>query len=116
MLRVAAFMKTYKVKRNEEILKINTHFEGSVLPPCKLELRQQLLRSSYIAQLWTHASHQNPTVSSPTDYGWKEENNKYVFNWFDGDQMPLINNITSDNTDDQSDNILGIYYTYFGKE
>ncbi|CAH2107350.1 unnamed protein product [Euphydryas editha] len=47
------------------------------------------------------------SVSSPLDYGLKEENNKYTFKWFDGDQVPQsVTRITiiDDNTAENVDN------------
>lgn len=52
------------------------------------ELYQHILRTSYIAHLWSHAHQSVPSELSPLDYGWREENNKYTFKWFDGDQVP----------------------------
>lgn len=108
MARVASFMKAYKISAKEEILNIGKNFEGSALPPCKSELRQHLLRTSYISQLWSHAFLPIPTLSSPTDFGWQEVDRKYIFKWFEGEQMPKIENITNENEE-----IEGIQlYTY----
>lgn len=96
--RAATFMKAYKFNDKDEVLKLDQNFEGSMLPPCKSELRQQILRTSYIAQLWSNAHLSIPTLSSPKEFGWKEEDNKYNFIWFEGDQLPRIDEITTEIT------------------
>ncbi|XP_046598804.1 uncharacterized protein LOC124294989 isoform X1 [Neodiprion lecontei] len=62
--------------------------DGAVLPPCKAELQKQLKRTAYIAHLWKHAYLPQPTEFLPTDYGWQESEDKLVFEWFEGDQLP----------------------------
>lgn len=94
LARLATFMKTYQVKENENILKKKCNFEGSSLPPCKSELHQHLLRTSYIAQMWTHASQRITSIVPPFDYGWQVEDGKYTFKWFDGEQLPKVDDIT----------------------
>ncbi|KAI4466498.1 hypothetical protein MML48_2g00019659 [Holotrichia oblita] len=94
LVRVAQFMKTYRIKRNEDILRVDNNFDGSALPPCRSELRQHLLRTTYIAQMSGHAYRENPVISSPIHYGWREEDDKYCFQWFEGDQLPSIETIT----------------------
>lgn len=94
--RVATFMKVYKVKGNEETLNTDANFEGCMLPPCKSELRQHLLRTSYIGQLWSHAYMKIPSITSAVTHGWEQQEDKYIFKWFEGDQMPHVDTITSD--------------------
>ncbi|KAI4469184.1 hypothetical protein MML48_2g00006242 [Holotrichia oblita] len=79
LVRVEQFTKTYRIKRNEDIVRVDNNFDGSALPPCRSELRQHLLRTTYIA---------------PIHYGWREEDDKYCFQWFEGDQLPSIETIT----------------------
>nr|XP_046476690.1 uncharacterized protein LOC124216338 isoform X2 [Neodiprion pinetum] len=59
-----------------------------LLPPCKAELQKQLKRTAYIAHLWRHAYLPQPTEFLPTDYGWQESEDKLVFEWFEGNQLP----------------------------
>lgn len=108
LVRVAAFMKTYKVRSKEEVLRIDQNFEGSMLPPCKRELQQHLLRTTYIAQLWSNANLAIPNSSSPTDYGWVEQEGKFIFKWFQGEQLPMLTSILNENRE-----ISGIAYIYF---
>lgn len=99
--RVSTFIKNYKVNDKNDMLKLKNRVDGAIFPPCKSELRQHLLRTSYIAHLWSHAHLQNPSQLSPTDWGWEEKENKYIFKWFEGDQVPpSITSIT-----DSSENI-----------
>ncbi|KAI4470369.1 neuropeptide y receptor [Holotrichia oblita] len=83
----------YRIKRNEGILRVNNNFEGSAIPTCRSELRHHILRTTYIIQMWSHAYHENPVISSPIQYEWREEDDKYCFQWFEGDQLPSIETI-----------------------
>ncbi|KAK9686518.1 hypothetical protein QE152_g37133 [Popillia japonica] len=55
--------------------------------------------------MWSHARHDNPVISYPIQYGWREEDNKYYFQWFEGDQLPFIQMITDGIY--QEENIIG---------
>lgn len=59
-----------------------------MFPPCKSQLHQHLLRTSYIAHLWSNAHLPILSELLPTEYGWEEIDDKYVFKWFEGDQLP----------------------------
>lgn len=64
-------------------------FDAASLPPCKSELREHVLRTSYISQIWSNANCKVLTLLSPLDCGWEtDENDKYIFKWFSGDQFP----------------------------
>ncbi|XP_067613930.1 serine/threonine-protein kinase Wnk isoform X4 [Eurosta solidaginis] len=101
--RVATFLKTYKVLQNDDIFRLpKNNIDGSALPPCKIELHQHLLRTTYIANIWAHANLQVPTALHPTDFGWEEDEGKFNFKWFEGDQLPAtLGDITIDDGDDQ---------------
>lgn len=86
--RVATFVKNYQPNDSSELLKLKNRINGTIFPPCKSELRQHLLRTSYIPNLWSHAHLRNPSGLSPTDWGWEQEDDKYRFKWFDGDEVP----------------------------
>lgn len=88
-VRLATFMKVYKYNDTKDQFKLqSTSFDGPILPPCKVELQQQILRAIYISSVWSNAHFQHPTLLSPTDCGWKEVNDKLEFLWFEGDQLP----------------------------
>lgn len=82
------FLKAYKNFKDDKILENIKSFDPSSLPPCQSELREHFLRAAYIAQIWTNAHLKTPTSLSPLDCGWKIEENKYVFKWFTGEQLP----------------------------
>lgn len=104
--RVATFTKNYQINDKNDVLKWKKRIDGAIFPPCKSELRQHLLRTSYIAHLWSHAHLQDPSQLSPTDWGWEEKDDKYIFKWFEGDQVPLsVTSIT-----DSSENIGGMEF------
>lgn len=64
------------------------NFDATSIPPCKSELYQQFLRAHYISMIWKNAYKKQPTALNPLDYGWIELDNKFVFKWFEGDQLP----------------------------
>ncbi|CAH1114431.1 unnamed protein product [Psylliodes chrysocephalus] len=60
---------------------------------CKAELNQQLLRVSYVADIWCNAHLKVPTVLA-SHHGWDLSDDGYTFKWFDGEAMPnTINEI-----------------------
>ncbi|CAH0717725.1 unnamed protein product, partial [Brenthis ino] len=74
---------------NEEFNRKNVkNFDASNLPPCKSELSQQFRRANYITSLWKNAHMKKISIFSPDNNGWTLKDNKYHFNWFDGDQLP----------------------------
>lgn len=65
------------------------NFDASLLPPCKAELRQQLMRVLCISTIWCNAHLKYPSTLRPEDCGWKlVDPDHYDFHWFDGDAMP----------------------------
>ncbi|CAG9771355.1 unnamed protein product [Ceutorhynchus assimilis] len=104
-VRLATFMKAYKFSDTQEQLKLqSTSFDGSILPPCKMELQQQIQRAIYISSVWCNAHFQHPTLLSPTDCGWQEVDNKLEFLWFEGDQLPTsISDIIIDKISETDD-------------
>nr|CAH7764796.1 unnamed protein product [Callosobruchus chinensis] len=88
--RVAIFLKTYNILRNDDIFRLSkNNIDGSALPPCKIELHQHLLLTTYIANIWAHAHLKLPTTLHPTGFGWEEkENKKFIFKWFESEQLP----------------------------
>lgn len=89
-IRSAIFLKTYNTMKDKEIFRQKVQsFDASALPPCQSELREHLKRTAYISQIWSNAHLTEPTTLSPLDCGWEEnENGKYSFTWFTGDQLP----------------------------
>ena len=64
------------------------NFDASSIPPCKSELYQQLRRAHNISTVWKNAYKKQPTTLDPLDYGWSEQEDKFVFKWFEGNQLP----------------------------
>ncbi|CAH1108809.1 unnamed protein product [Psylliodes chrysocephalus] len=64
------------------------YFEFCSIPPCKSELYQQFLRTHYISTVWKNANKKQPTTLDSLEYGWIEQDDKLVFKWFEGDQLP----------------------------
>lgn len=83
------FLKTYNILQNDDMFRLPAkNIDGSSLPPCKIELHQYLLCTTYIANISAHAYLVVPTGLHPTDYDWKEEDDKFLFKWFGGEQLP----------------------------
>lgn len=82
-MRFHLFMKSYSMAHTgQDFMKNVKNFDASLLPPCKVELRQQLLRV-----MLTHLKY--PSALSPEDCGWKlVDPDRYDYHWFDGDAMP----------------------------
>nr|CAH7741159.1 unnamed protein product [Callosobruchus chinensis] len=49
---------------------------------------QHLLRTTYIANIWAYTHPKLPTTLHSTDFGWEEKENKFLFKWFEGEQLP----------------------------
>ncbi|XP_067640047.1 uncharacterized protein CAH3 isoform X1 [Eurosta solidaginis] len=103
--RVASFVKTYKILDNDDVFQLpKKSIDGSAMPPCQSELRQHFLRTCYIAHLWAHAFCKNPSPFFPENYGWEEKEEKYIFKWFEGTQLPSqVSEITLDSTEDNTE-------------
>lgn len=87
--RLAIFTKNFEVKKiDDTFCKKVESFNASSLPPCKTELQQHLLRSTYISKVWRNAFLQKPTDWDAKRFGWNELDNKLHFEWFAGDQVP----------------------------
>lgn len=94
--RVVTFTKSYGTNDDCNPLTLEKKIDGSLFPPCKAELQQHFRRTVYIAHLWSHAHLSVPTDLLPTEYGWEENDDKYYFKWFVGDQLPpSVSSITN---------------------
>ena len=59
------------------------------LPPCTKTLLNHIKRAQYVARMWKRADETNPTgEASPTDYGWKLNQNCFERDWFPGNSVP----------------------------
>lgn len=87
--RFEKFCSTYKANNPDEPFeKRFKNYDASNLPPCKAELKQQLLRTQYITSIWRNAHLRFPSTLAPTRNGWDLQNGKFEFYWFEGDCMP----------------------------
>lgn len=99
------------------------NYDACNLPPCQSELYQHCLRTRYIANLWRNAYKSDITDLAPTDHGWNENNNKFEFTWFIGNQLPDAHenvvvspdilgneNDTEDSNDDTQDSGKFLYF------
>ncbi|RVE43035.1 hypothetical protein evm_012306 [Chilo suppressalis] len=99
LARLNIFSKTYKIKNDEASTTLNlqlSNYDACNLPPCKTELEKHLLRTKYIAQVWSNAHTKTPTELNPTDCGWYEDEGRFQFLWFSGNQLPELSNVILD--------------------
>ena len=99
-VRLSQFLKSYSINSsNQSFKKSVINFDASLIPPCKSELFQQLMRVSYVRNIWCNANLQYPSnIGNPDNFGWILSDDFYIFHWFDGDVMPnTINEIVLDN-------------------
>ncbi|CAG9834603.1 unnamed protein product [Diabrotica balteata] len=111
--RYQLFVNNYKASDvNENFSKKISNFDASSIPPCKSELYQQLLRAHYISTIWKNAYKKEPTTLDPLEFGWIEQDEKFTFKWFEGDQLPtsvsdLITQVPdSESQDDEEESHL----------
>jgi len=113
--RYEKFLATYKITGTKVFRKKNYSYGSTNLPPCQRELRQQLLRTVYITNMWRNSHLKEPTILTAEYNGWNLIDGHYVFNWYDGDTVPssiydiLINqsvDTAGDNTNEAGDNTI----------
>lgn len=87
--RFLKFCATYKAHTKDEPLKKTLkNCDPSILPPCKAELEQHLLRTQYITSIWRNAYLRFPSSLRPYRNGWTLNEDTLDFHWFDGDCLP----------------------------
>ncbi|XP_041981090.1 uncharacterized protein LOC121736526 [Aricia agestis] len=99
LARLNIFSKTYKIKNDEASTTLNlqlSNYDACNLPPCKTELEKHLLRTKYIAQVWSNAHTKTPTELNPADCGWYEDEGRFQFSWFSGNQLPELSDVILD--------------------
>lgn len=89
-LRYELFHQNYTIKNVHEPFqkKHLKNFDASCLPPCYVELRQQMERMHYIANIWTNATLFDPYELEAQNSGWILNGSEYEFKWFEGPQLP----------------------------
>jgi hypothetical protein len=80
--------------------------DGSLMPPCKTVLLQQIIRDNSICSIWNQASVQNPIVFPPHNHGWVIEDGKFSVYWFEGNATPptlddMVFGKNAENSDDE---------------
>ena len=59
------------------------------LPPCNKILGNHVKMAQFVSMMWKRDDQTDPTgEASPTDYGWKENNNRLEPDWFPGTSVP----------------------------
>lgn len=87
--RCIIFDRIYTPKSsNEAFKKTTTKLEATSFPPCYRELKQHMMRSTYIAQIWCNAHKQIPSTLLPIRYGWILNDGPYDFDWFHSEECP----------------------------
>lgn len=100
--RYEKFLTTYNTNNSKVFMKKIISYDSSNLPPCQRELQQQLLRSTYITNIWRNSHLKEPTTLIPENNGWKLIDGQYNFNWFEGDTVPssIYDILLQESTDD----------------
>ena len=70
MKRVVKFYMTTIMMTKEKFKKNLMGLNPYNFPPSSRELRQQILRTIYIASVWNNAFQRNPSDLNPLDFGW----------------------------------------------
>ena len=87
-VRYAYFQQHYVPKGNDYPLDKIKGINPCSMPPCKADLKNQILRVNYIAYIWKNATLSNPKVQRPEGHGWILIDVSYQIKWFDCDQVP----------------------------
>ena len=73
------------------------------------ELLQQFRIANNIATLWNNTHMMQICIFSPENNGWTLDEFRYLFNWFDEDQLPSF---VSESLQDESGNLLSLEIIY----
>ena len=105
------FINTHTVSDiNEELNRKDVkNFYVRNLPPCKSELLLQFWRANCIVSLWNNAHMKQLCIFSPENNEWTLDENHYLFNCFDGNQLPSFVN---ESLQDESGNLLSLEIIY----
>ena len=61
----------------------------SLLPPCRMSLREHIKRANYQALIWNTADQAEPDITSPDGHGWRLNEGNLDFVWCNyGSPMP----------------------------
>ena len=60
----------------------------SLLPPCRMSLREHIKRTNYQALIWNRADQADPDIPSPDGHGWCLSEGNLEFVWCSGSPMP----------------------------
>lgn len=61
----------------------------ALLPPCSNTVDKKLKRAHLISIVWGNADSAHPGESlDPQNFGWKEKDGYYDFDWYSGPSMP----------------------------
>ncbi|KAI9556019.1 hypothetical protein GHT06_018585 [Daphnia sinensis] len=78
--------------------------DGSLMPPCKTVLLEQIKRANSICSIWNKATASNPIAFAPNNNGWSLVDNKYSICWFQGDCTPSsLDDMLVNESDETSD-------------
>ena len=82
-------------------------------PPSSRELRQQILRTIYIASVWSNAFQPNPSDLNQLDFGWCMKDGLMSCKWFDGNEIPeKVFDIVKENEIGKLSLVLVILFIY----
>ena len=72
-----------------------------------MSLLQKIRRTNFITSIWKHALVNDIDVGDPLNNGWQLKDNRYMINWYDGQQVPenVCSHINQDFDEQPSDDI-----------
>eukprot|EP00794_Sanderia_malayensis_P003985 gene3985-4535_t len=83
------FCTKHKPVQKSRLIEGIKSINPTTFPPSKRELKQQILRSNYVARIWQEATSANPSMGmEATDKGWRLETGQLIVNSFEGEQVP----------------------------
>ena len=86
--RFQIFQKAYGPKAlSAKPLQKRKGITANSIPPCEVELDQNLLRAAFVSQMWSNA-HESQVKQYPTQAnGWEQTEHGYQPIWYVGPQM-----------------------------
>ena len=91
LARLLCFQKVFSNKTNDtKFMKKVKNFYSSMLPPCWSSLKQKILRTIYVTEMWQNATDASCSKYNPTECGWLLKDEKLEPLWFEGDPTPLL--------------------------
>ena len=88
--RFILFEKFFSSDSEGELFMKNVkQFDSNIIPPCWKSLKEKILRTTYVTNMWQNATDPVCTKYKLQDCGWLVNSNEVEPLWFEGDPTPL---------------------------